>query len=72
MATRVIFIALEALVGFASLQVKRRDIEHALELLFDCLELSCHHLRDEKTRLPSSSIANIRVHGREESFGSVV
>ena len=51
--TRGIFIALEALVGLASLQAKHSDMEHALELLLIVLNhpVITHETRKRAARL---------------------
>jgi tetratricopeptide (TPR) repeat protein len=82
METRGYFIALEALVGFASLQAKHSDFEHALELLLIVLnhpvithETRKHatQLRAElETRLDPSQIKNIQTHTGGKNFEDLV
>ena len=82
METRGVFIALEALVGLASLQAKHNDMEHALELVLIVLDhpVITHETRKRATQLraqleeqlTSSQIASIQTHAGEETFGSVV
>lgn len=80
--TRGIFIALEALVGLASLQAKHSDMEHALELLLIVLNhpVITHetwkraaHLHTELVaQLTPSQIEVIQTHAGEKTLESVV
>jgi tetratricopeptide (TPR) repeat protein len=82
METRGIFIALEALVGLASLQAKHSDMEHALELLLIVLNhpVITHETRKRAARLRTEleaqltplQIETIKVHVGEITFESVV
>ena len=82
METRGIFIALEALVGLASLQAKHGNLEHALELLLIVLNhpVITHETRKRaaqlraqlEARLTSSQIENIQANVEEETLESVV
>jgi tetratricopeptide (TPR) repeat protein len=80
--TRGIFIALEALVGFATLQTKRGERENALELLLIVLNhpVITHetrkravHLRTQlEADLTSSQIETIQAHAAERTFEEIV
>jgi tetratricopeptide (TPR) repeat protein len=80
--TRGAWVALEALVGIASLQAKRGDCEQALELLLIVLNHPASiqetkdravHLRTElEGQLTPLQIESINVHVRERSLESVV
>jgi tetratricopeptide (TPR) repeat protein len=80
--TRGIFIALEALVGFAILQTKRGDTENALEFLLIVLNhpVITHetrkraaHLRAElETQLTPSQIKVVQEHASEKTFETIV
>jgi tetratricopeptide (TPR) repeat protein len=81
METRGIFIALEALVGLASLQAKHSDMEHALELLLIVLNhpVITHETRKRaaqlrtqlEARLTQSQIESIQANAEEETLESV-
>jgi predicted ATPase/transcriptional regulator with XRE-family HTH domain len=80
--TRGIFIALEALVGFASLQTKRGDMEQALELLLIVLNhpVITHetrkraaHLRAElESQLTSQQIEAVHARAQVKTFEAIV
>ena len=82
METRGIFIALEALVGLASLQAKHSDMEHALELLLIVLNhpVVTHETRKRAAQLlaeleedlTSSQIKTIQAHAAERTFEEIV
>ena len=82
METRGIFIALEALVGLASLLAKHSDIEHALKLLLIVLNhpVITHETRKRaaqlhaelEARLTPSQIKSIQAHAGDETLESVV
>jgi len=82
METRGIFIALEALVGLASLHAKHSDMEHALELLMIVLNhpVITHETRKRaaqlrvqlETKLTPSQIERIQANAEEETLESVV
>jgi len=82
METRGIFIALEALVGLASLQAKHGDMEHALELLLIVLDhpVITHETRKRaaqlraqlEAQLTPSQIENIQANADDETLESVV
>jgi predicted ATPase len=80
--TKGMFIALEALVGFASLQAKQGDAERALELLLIVLNHPSS-IQDTKNRaaqlrialeaqLTPSQVEAIQTHVREKIFEAVV
>jgi len=76
------FVALEALVGIASLQAKRGDMEHALELLLIVLnhpssiqdtKNRAEILRVElESRLMPQQIQSVQAQARKQSFDQVV
>jgi tetratricopeptide (TPR) repeat protein len=82
METRGIFIALEALVGIASLQAKHSDMEHALEFLLIVLShpVITHETRKRavqlraqlEARLTPSQIESIQANAGKETLESVV
>ena len=82
METRGIFIALEALVGLASLQAKQGDTEHALEMLLIVLKhpVITHETRKRATRLrvevelqlTSGQVDTVRARSQAKTLESVV
>jgi len=82
METGGIFIALEALVGLASLQAKHGDIEHALELVLIVLDhpVITHETRKRATQLRDQlegqlaqiQIENIQANAAGKTLESVV
>lgn len=75
-------VALEALIGFASLEAKRGDMEHALELLLMVLShpasfqetrnLASNLRADLEAQLTPTLIEAIQAHAGEKTFEAVV